>query len=84
MSRFPDFLNIGMRKADTSWLHEILARHLNLELPPAEKPVYYDKAYISAHRQAPTKHFYMNTYSDAWAIKLSDVGADQLNATHGF
>ena len=55
----PDFLCIGARKAGTSWLYDMLARHPDVIMPPVKEMHYFDEAEssCSAHFVARLRNF---------------------------
>ncbi len=52
--RFPDFVCIGAQKAGTTWLHDNLAAHPNVWLPPVKELHYFDQLYLDTpgHQEA--------------------------------
>jgi hypothetical protein len=44
---YPDFLGIGAQKSGTTWLHDNLARHPQVWLPPVKEIHYFDRPDVS-------------------------------------
>jgi hypothetical protein len=44
---YPDFLCIGAQKSGTTWLHDNLAQHPQIWLPPVKEIHYFDRPYDS-------------------------------------
>ena len=53
----PEFLGIGAQKCGTTWLHENLARHPGLFLPP-EKELHYFDWHFSGSLKSYSRHFF--------------------------
>jgi hypothetical protein len=52
--RYPDFLCIGAQKAGTTWLHQALAAHPDLWLPPLKEVHYFDVLHLNYARDPAT------------------------------
>jgi hypothetical protein len=52
--RYPDFLCIGAQKAGTTWLHQALAGHPDLWLPPLKEIHYFDVLHNNLTRDPQT------------------------------
>ncbi|MDD2724967.1 MAG: sulfotransferase [Methylovulum sp.] len=50
MNQLPSFLCIGMQKAGTSWLYEMLLQHPDIWLPPIKELHYFDHLYCPDNR----------------------------------
>jgi hypothetical protein len=44
---YPEFLGIGAQKSGTTWLHDNLARHPQVWLPPVKEIHYFDRPHVS-------------------------------------
>jgi hypothetical protein len=44
---YPNFLGIGAQKSGTTWLHDNLARHPQVWLPPVKEIHYFDRPDLS-------------------------------------
>lgn len=49
--RKPDVLCIGAQKAGTSWLHEVLGRHIDIWVPPFKELHFFDHKFVLENRK---------------------------------
>lgn len=79
--RYPDFLCIGAQKAGTTWLHQALAAHPDLWLPPLKEMHYFDVVHMNLNRDPKTGLTGMDRTRMEKAMRLIEAGSKDKQPT---
>lgn len=79
--RFPHFFCIGAQKAGTTWLHQALAAHPDLWLPPLKEMHYFDVVHLNYNRDPKTGLTGMDRGRMEKAMRLIEGAVTDKNAT---
>jgi hypothetical protein len=81
-ARFPDFLGIGVQKAATTWLDQMLRRHPALWLPPIKELQFFSELHLPGVKKwtVPHRHQHAEAALGRLGADPSDDGARRAAA----